>query len=184
MTKKSYHNDNRCVEIFKALGDESRLKIVSILLEKDSYTEYLSNRLNLTPPTVTYHMDKLEKAGLVKSTKIQHYVIYSINEEILGISLEKLINETMDFVDNRTYEEKVINAYFKYDKLTQLPTQIKKREVVLGYIAEKFEIGKVYSAKDLASTIVEIYEDYCTIKKDLIGMGFFCEEKNEYKRIK
>ena len=30
------------IEVFKALADESRLKIIRVLLEKDSYTEYLA----------------------------------------------------------------------------------------------------------------------------------------------
>ena len=62
MPRKAH--DNEEIAVFKALADESRLKIISILLVKDSYTEYLASKLNLTAATIAYHMDKLEKSGV------------------------------------------------------------------------------------------------------------------------
>ena len=168
--------------IFKALADESRLKILSILLEKDSYTEYLSAKLNLTAPTVSYHMDKLEKAGIVLSTKIQHYTIYSINYELMDKKISDLIRATIEPDSYDSYEQKIIDRFFAYGKLTHLPTQIKKREIIIGHIAEKFEPNRVYIEKEVVALISEIYDDYCTVKHDLIGMGFMEDLGGKYKR--
>ena len=176
--------DNGAVAVFKALADESRLKIISILLCKDSYAQYLAEKLDLTAPTVTYHMEKLEKAGLVSSTKIQHYIIYSINEELMSTGIGDLIRAAVDCDNDTTYEEKVLSSFFEYGRLKKIPAQLKKREIVIEYIASKFELGKVYTEKELVSEIVEIHDDYCTIKRDLIGMGFFEDLGRSYKRIK
>ena len=182
MSKKESHNEE--IAIFKALADESRLKIISILLEKDSYTEYLANRLSLTPPTITYHMDKLEKAGIVQSTRIQHYIIYSINRDLMDRRIGDFIREVIQYDDTKSYEEKVIDNFFEYGRLKRLPSQIKKREIVIGYIASRFEFEKIYTEKDLITIIVELHDDYCTIKRDLIGMGFLEDLNRQYKRIK
>ena len=65
-------HENQTVILFKALADESRLKIISILMKQDSYSEYLASKLNLTAPTITYHMEKLVNANIVRGTRIQH----------------------------------------------------------------------------------------------------------------
>ena len=44
--------ENNATAIFKALGDESRLAILRILLEDESYVELLASRLGLTSATV------------------------------------------------------------------------------------------------------------------------------------
>ena len=182
MPKKE--NNSEEIAVFKALADESRLKIISILLEKDSYTEYLASRLNLTPPTITYHMDKLEKAGIVFSTRIQHYIIYSINRDMMEQRIGDFIKAVIQYDDSKSYEEKVIDNFFEYGRLKSLPTQIKKREIVVGYIASKFEMNRIYTEKELKSIILDLYDDYCTVKRDLIGMGFIEDLEQNYKRVK
>lgn len=177
-------NDNIAINVFKALADESRLKIISILLQKDSYCEYLAEKLGLSAPTITYHMDKLEKAGIVIGTKIQHYVIYSLNREIMDKEIGELIKSAISFEDENTYEKKVIESFFKYGKLKQIPTQLKKREIVIGHIAERFEFQREYSELEFIAILLEIHDDYCTIKRDLIGFGYLEDLNLKYKRIK
>ncbi len=169
---------------FKALADESRLKIISILLEKDSYAEYLAEKLNLTAPTVTYHMNKLEKAGIVTGTQIQHYVIYTVNRELMDKKIGDFIRSAAPVDDTKSYEEKVINSFFKCGRLTKLPSQIKKREIVLGYIAEKFEPDRTYTEKEVNAIIAEMYDDYCTVRREMVEIGFMERPGGEYRRVK
>lgn len=180
---ESYKN-NDALEILKVLADESRLKIIGILLKKDSYSEYLAYKLNLSTPTVTYHMNKLKKAGIVKSTKIQHYIIYSLNYDIMNMSIETLIKSATTVDDTRTYEEKVIESFFEYGKLKQIPAQQKKREIVMAYIASNFELNKIYSELEVVAALLKIHDDYITIKRDLISMGFLEDLNMKYRRIK
>lgn len=180
---ESYKN-NDTLEILKVLADESRLKIIGILLKKDSYSEYLAYKLNLSTPTVTYHMNKLKKAGIVKATKIQHYIIYSLNYDIMNMSIEALIKSATTVDDSRTYEEKVIESFFEYGKLKQIPAQQKKREIVMAYIASKFELNKIYSELEVVAALLKIHDDYIAIKRDLISMGFLEDLNMKYRRIK
>ena len=95
-----------------------------------------------------------------------------------------LIESAIAYADTTTYEERVIESFFEYGRLKTIPTQLKKREIVIGYIASKFELGRIYSEKELVSEIIEMHDDYCTLKRDLIGMGFFEDLNRNYKRIK
>lgn len=181
---KDSKHENQTVILFKALADESRLKIISILMKQDSYSEYLASKLNLTAPTITYHMEKLVNANIVRGTKIQHYTIYSINKEIMNTQIGELVKSAIAIDDDVTYEKKVIGHFFEYGRLKKIPSQLKKREIVIGYIASKFELGKEYSEKQVVAEITAMHDDHCTIKRDLIGMGFFQDIGGAYKRIK
>ena len=56
------------LKIFKCLSDTSRLNIIQSLTQGEMYTELLAERLELTPPTVSFHMKKLEDAGVTVMT--------------------------------------------------------------------------------------------------------------------
>ena len=44
--------------LLKLLADETRLRIINILSEGDSYVELIASKLELTPATVCYHLKK------------------------------------------------------------------------------------------------------------------------------
>ena len=52
----------------------------------------------------------------------------------------------------------------------------------MSYIAQRFEKKKNYTEEELVSVIREIFDDYCTIKRDLIGMGFVENNNSSYVR--
>ena len=54
------------IKLFKCLADKLRLQILKSLLNEDMYVERLAERLaerlGLTPPTILFHLKKLEEA--------------------------------------------------------------------------------------------------------------------------
>ena len=142
-------NDRDAAAIFKALGDESRLSIIRMLLEGESYVELIASRLELTSATVSHHLKKLEGAGLVECHRTQFYMIYSVKREILSGSLIDLIGTLPPLDDDTKYRQSIINTFFEYGRLKALPAQRKKREVVLRYILEPLETGHAYTEKEI-----------------------------------
>ena len=82
------------------------------------------------------------------------------------------------------YRQKVIDTFFEYGKLKSIPVQRKKKLICYEVIAEKFVPGKVYSEKELNEIISSVHEDYCTIRRDMIGEGILQRSKGEYVRIR
>jgi len=80
----------KSIEIIKSLADTSRLRVLNSLMIKPQYVEELANRMNLAVSTVSFHLKKLEKAGLINKQKEQYYVIYSLNEGLFNKSLREL----------------------------------------------------------------------------------------------
>ena len=177
------------LKLFKCLSDMSRLRIIQSLTQGDMYTELLAERLELTPPTVSFHMKKLEDAGLVVSRKEQYYTVYSLNRDMLEKTLSEVAASEPEQIDEQqkreeVYRQKVISAFFEYDRLRSIPVQRKKKLICYERIAERFEPGRVYEEKEVNAIISPVFEDYCTIRRDMISEGIFRRDGSRYVRLK
>jgi DNA-binding transcriptional ArsR family regulator len=65
--------------IFRALNDASRREILEILRLGDATAGEISDRFNMSKPSISHHLDLLRQADLVSSKKKGQFVIYSIN---------------------------------------------------------------------------------------------------------
>jgi ArsR family transcriptional regulator len=75
------YNYEKYALIFKALSDETRLKIVSMLSDGELCACKILEAFHITQPTLSYHMKMLVDIELVNAVKDGSWVIYSINEE-------------------------------------------------------------------------------------------------------
>ena len=67
--------------VFKALSDENRLNILSMLSENELCACKLLEEFKITQPTLSHHMKVLSKSGLVNSRKEGKWSYYTINKE-------------------------------------------------------------------------------------------------------
>lgn len=152
------------------------------------YVELLAERLKLSPSTVSFHLKKLEEAGIVYSNKEQYYVMYYIDKAILNLNLLELVkinadDESIQKEREEEYRKKVIDSFFEYGKLKSLPVQQKKRKIVLEEIVKNFEQDKLYTEKEVNIIIADINDDFCTIRRALISEKLMEREAGIYKRI-
>ena len=173
------------LELLKLLADETRLEILNILLKEDSYVEKIACELSLTPATICYHLKKMESAGVVNCSRSQFYIIYSLNREIFDKPLYELIKKEEQVVDTEEkYKKEVISRFFKYGRLTQIPTQRKKREIVLAEILKQFDFDREYDEKEVNEIILRYHEDFCTIRREMIAFEMMTRDHEIYKRVK
>lgn len=171
------------LKLLKLIADETRIDILNILMREDSYVEKIACDLSLTPATICYHLKKMEAAGIVKTSRSQFYIIYSLNKDIFSKTLSELICKDGEADAEEKYKKEVISHFFKYGKLTQIPTQRKKREIILAEIAKAFEKGRDYGEKEVNETIHLFHEDHCTIRREMIACGLMERERETYRLI-
>lgn len=168
--------------LLKLLADETRLEILNILLREDSYVEKIACDLSLTPATICYHLKKMEAAGVVNCSRSQFYMIYSLNRSIFDKPLYELIKKDEPVIDaDEKYKKEVLSHFFKYGKLVQLPTQRKKREIVLAHIVQDFEVGRVYDEREVNEILHKYHEDHCTIRREMIACGLMSRDHEIYR---
>lgn len=71
------------VQMIKALGDENRLRILSVLRHGALCVCEIEEILELSQSNVSRHLNKLMNAKLVTYYKEAKYVYYKLNEETL-----------------------------------------------------------------------------------------------------
>jgi ArsR family transcriptional regulator len=69
-------------EILEVLGNESRRRILSLLSKKPCYVSEISYSLKMAPKAVLEHLEKLEKAGILKSYEDGRRRYYYINKNL------------------------------------------------------------------------------------------------------
>lgn len=68
-------------EIFKALSDPTRLKIIYLLLKQDLRVTDISEQLKLSQSAVSHQLRTLRNLRLVKYVKKGREVIYSLDDD-------------------------------------------------------------------------------------------------------
>ena len=173
------------LSIYKALADETRLRILCALKEKEMYVELLSERLQLTPATVSFHMKKLLAAGLVETRREQYYTMYSLRAEAFSMTLEQLTfadagSDAAEKQREEMYRRKVVKSFMPYGYCEVMPAQSKKRMIIYEEIFKKFEVGKQYSEKEVNALIGQVHGDFCTVRRAFVGLGWMTRENGIY----
>ena len=178
------------VTFFKALADANRLKIVGLLAQQPYSVEQLAALLGLRPSTVSHHLSKLVKAGLVSARADSYYNVYQLEQETLQktrlLFSQQDLAAVVEDIDLNAYDRKVVDDYSLPDgHLKTIPAQRKKLEAVLGHVVKTFEPGVRYSEKQVNEMLSRFHEDTATLRRELVGCGLMEREENggEYWRV-
>lgn len=74
-------SDKKTAEMFKALCDENRIKIVKLLQSGEKCACVLLDDLHITQPTLSHHMKILCDSGIIVGRKDGKWMHYSISQE-------------------------------------------------------------------------------------------------------
>lgn len=70
-------------DVWKALADPTRRKILSLLKDKDMNAGEIANEFNMTKPSISNHLNILKQADLVDAEKVGQNVNYSLKTSVL-----------------------------------------------------------------------------------------------------
>lgn len=175
------------LQFFKALGDESRLKMAGLLASREYGVEELAAELNLRPPTVSHHLGVLRRIGLVqvRPEGTTHY--YRLDFDALRRMHHETRPEQITIVDDAdagtAWERKVLRDFFDGERLKEIPASRKKRLVILAWLAERFARDRRYPEAELNAIIKRHHADTATLRRELIGTGLMTREDGIYWRL-
>ena len=70
-----------CVEFCRALADDTRQRILEMLLEREMCVGDIVDAFDMSQPTISHHLNVLKQFGLVGSRKEGKQVFYAINRD-------------------------------------------------------------------------------------------------------
>ena len=125
------------------------------------------------------------KAGLVEAERQQYYTVYRFRRQPLLDALRLAADppQSPDLADDLAkYDQKILGDYLVAGKLKIIPAQRKKREVILRYLAERFEYHRDYSEKEINQILVTYHADVATLRRELIMGRLLQREHGVYRR--
>jgi len=173
---------------FKAMANESRLRIVGLLAERERSVQELADLLELKEPTVSHHLAALKALGLVSARAEGVTRWHALRLETLtalnrGLLDQKRVANLGRGASEVTWEEKVLASFVDpKGALTALPAGRRKRWIVLRWLAEQFDEGRRYREKEVNEVIQRRHWDCATLRRELIGAGMMRREGGVYWR--
>jgi DNA-binding transcriptional ArsR family regulator len=176
------------LNFFKLLSNESRLKLIGILSQRESSVEELAALLALKEPTVSHHLNKLKELNLVQMRQSKNTHIYQLNSEALQeLSKAILTPEQMTYwgadIKPDAWEKKVLKNYLEGDRLLEIPASRKKRLIILKWLVKKFELGVNYSEREVNEVIKRYHPDSATLRREFIGYRLMQRKNGIYQRL-
>ena len=170
------------LNFFKALSDANRLKIVGLLARSPLTVEQLAEMLAIHSSTVSHHLSRLTKAGLVSARAEGYYSVYQLETKVIEAMAQRLLErETLpavsEDIDIDAYDRKVLRNFLTPDgRIKDFPAQEKKLEVVLRYVLKSFEPGVHYTEKQVNEILMRFNIDYAFLRRSLIEFRMLARE--------
>lgn len=185
MSEKQFQ---KLLTFFKVLGNESRLKILGLLANKERSVGELAAALELREPTVSHHLATMKELGLVNVRAEGNARIYWLDVKFLeGMSKDILSQAQLAELaptDSETlWEQKVLRSFVEDGRLTQLPARRKKQVIIMKWVANHFEYDTRYPEADLNEALKKLHNDHASLRRYLIDHKLMARENNVYWRL-
>ncbi len=162
------------LQFFKALADESRLRIIALLTERERSVQEIAQRMKLREPTISHHLSILKQIELVSSRADGTTRWYRLNDDVLR-KFKSAVFKPDNFLRLAVprppldWEAKVLAHYLEGERLTKIPDARRKRWVILKWLAAKFELGVQYNEAQVNAIIKRHHEDCAFLRREMIS---------------
>jgi len=93
-------------DVFKALADSNRRKILKLLSKKDSMTAGdIADQFSISKPAISEHLKILRNAGLIYAEKQGQFILYQLNSTIMQ-EFAALLFDLLKIQDQDKHKEK------------------------------------------------------------------------------
>jgi hypothetical protein len=176
------------LRFFKALGHESRLRLLGFLAQRDRTVQELAGLLSLTEPTTSHHLGLLREVGLVRLRVEGNLHWYGFEPSGLAPLARSLFSrhEVAHWAAEVRAEapNRLIQNYLEPDgRLRLIPAARKKRYPVLAWLAGHFDFDHRYREAEVNQILQTRYWDSATLRRELVGYRMLAREKGIYWRL-
>ena len=173
---------------FKVLGNESRLKILGLLANKERSVGELAALLDLREPTVSHHLATMKKLGLIKVRAEGNTRIYWLEVKFLESMSKDILSqanlaELVPADSENRWEHKILRTFVEDGRITQLPARRKKQFIIMKWVADHFAANVRYGEAELNEQLKQLHPDFASLRRYLIDHKLMAREQGIYWRI-
>lgn len=164
------------------LSDDDRLRVVAALALDAHDPSEVAARAGMDVRRAGRALARLTSAGLVERDGNGYRLV---RERFRG-ALESIPpNEPTPALESGLGREadRVLATFLQNGKLSSIPVNRTKRMIILDYLAGRFELGEVFSEKDVNETLRALHPDVAALRRYLVDEGFLDRRDGFYWRI-
>ncbi|MFZ5647991.1 MAG: autorepressor SdpR family transcription factor [Bacillota bacterium] len=88
-------------QVFKAISDPNRRKILKLLRQKDMTAGEIADHFSISKPSISHHLNILKQADLVRDERKGQFIYYSLNSTVF----QELMSWVYDLLEVKESEE-------------------------------------------------------------------------------
>lgn len=175
-------------DFFVAFSDETRLRIAATIVDRVLTIAEISEHLRLREATVARHLDVLNQRGYLISEGDSDVRRLRLHVEQLRAQRKALLTRdgqprVVVTTDTSDLDRKVLETFYDGERLRQIPVNLKKRMVVLAWLADRFDNGVRYSEREVNAILMRHHPDVASLRRELVDQRFMQRDAGIYWRI-
>ena len=79
--------------------------------------------------------------------------------------------------------QKTLKSFVVDGYIPVMPAKWKRRQILLAEILKRFSMGRTYTEPEVNDVIYGIHADYCTVRRELVQLGWMKRDNGIYERV-
>ncbi|MCA9972215.1 MAG: DUF2087 domain-containing protein [Anaerolineales bacterium] len=159
------HQKDALMQFFRAASQADRLKILGLTANQAYTPPELAEVLGIRETAVVHHLRRLMEAELVSETLDTAGNRYRLRGDYLA-----LLNQTvLEGEELEPLPTRVMRKYVKDGRrLKAIPRDAAERQVILEWLADKFEVNKQYTEASVIGVLQRHFHKQETLRRYLL----------------
>ena len=171
-------------DILRVFADPKKVKLLGQICDAPLPLHTLARAAELSEAETMALVGALQNAGLLEQTFAEDGFRWRYKPTAVFAALrDAKASAAPDLPPGASaFEARVLGDFFAGGRLRSIPVQRKKRDIVLRYLAEKFEAGRTYTEQEVSFRLLNYHEDYATLRRAMVDTGLMMRENGIYRR--
>ena len=174
-------------DILRVFADPQKVKLIGQLCGDPLPLHTLARAAGLSETETMALLPPLKEAGLLEETfapdgfrwRYKPSAIFEALRETKAAAAQSDLPPGASAFDAR-----VLGDFFVGGRLKTIPVQRKKREVVLRYLAGKFDPSRTYTEQEVSFLLLNYHEDYASLRREMVDTGLMERANGIYRRMR
>jgi hypothetical protein len=164
------------------LADDDRRRVFAALVLGGSTLDEVREATGLTSRRAATALARLVSGDLVVRSDRGDHVLLGEAFRLAAVAAAPACPGPDPTDDMPEDDARILRRYFRGGRLTQIPSQLSRRRVVLDRLAQEFDVGSRYSERQVNAILRRFHEDVASLRRFLVDEGFLDRAAGEYWR--
>jgi hypothetical protein len=159
------------------LANEDRLRVFAAVALGARTVAEIAERTGLDETDVQAALPRLVSAGLVAQEDGLHVPLQELRD-----AARRRPERDRGAADATPDEQRVLRNFVVDGRLVRLPARQAQKQIVLGYVARRFDESRSYEEREVNELLSGLHDDTASLRRYLVDEGLLEREAGVYRR--